>query len=85
MNTLDYLTRACRRVLDGDPDGAVKVLARMSTTDRLRFDWWLVQAGDPLAWQAGPVANRFCQLVSRMVDLERARRTQMEVSHDARG
>jgi len=72
--TLDYLAQAAQRVLRGDQDGINWVWHRvMSSDDHLKFDGFLVQTDDPLAYQAGTPMSRFSQKVLRMVELERER------------
>jgi hypothetical protein len=73
--SLDYLTEACQRELGGDEGGAAWVYHRvMDEPARLKFDGWLVQTGDELAYSASTPEWRFRTRVRRMVEMERKRK-----------
>ena len=75
MNTLDFLSDAANRVLNGDASGISWTWHQlMNANDRLAFDLWLVKANDPLAHQPGTPWSRFVCKVNRMAELERGRR-----------
>jgi hypothetical protein len=77
MKTLDYLADAANRVLNDDPNGVSWVWHHvMSDEARLKFDGFLVQTDDPLAYEAGTGESRFAKKVNRMVELERQRRNE---------
>lgn len=73
MSTLDFLADAVNRFLDSG-DWQWTWFHVMTSEDRLRFDGFLVQMDDELAYQAGLPQHRFELKVRRMAALERQRR-----------
>jgi len=72
MRSLDYIISAVRRELAGDAAGASWVFHHcMDEAARLRFDRFLVDSGDALAYQAGTTESRFVVRVRRIVNLQR--------------
>ena len=59
MSTLDLLADAVSRYKREGRRGIDWTFMHMADADRLKFDGFLVQTKDPLAWQAGTVESRF--------------------------
>lgn len=68
MRTLDHIAHAVRR---GQAEGEAGIRAyfreEMDEQARLRFDGFLVQMSDDLAWMAGPTERRFVTRCERML------------------
>jgi len=66
---LNFLTDAVHRYLrEGDQGIAWTFHQCMTSDDRLRFDLWLVEMKDRLAWQPGSTEWRFKQRVKAMAE-----------------
>ena len=65
MKTLDYLADAVNRANRGE-DYMWTWFMNMDAAARLKFDGFLVQTEDPLAWQYGTPEDRFRSIVERM-------------------
>ncbi len=76
MKTLDYLADAVQRGLRGE-DFMWTWFRVMDSDARLKFDGFLVQTDDPLAYQAGSPESRFRQKVEHMVKLEHERQSRV--------
>jgi hypothetical protein len=75
MTTLDFLTDAVGRVLrEGDSAWSWTFFHLMDPAARLRFDRFLVDKKDPLAYEAGSCEHRFKARVLSMAETERQRR-----------
>jgi hypothetical protein len=73
-HTLDHIAAAVRRaLLYGDSEIKRYFCMNMDSAARLKFDGYLVQSGDPLAWEAGTCEHRFFTRCKAMADLERRR------------
>lgn len=68
MRTLDHIALAVRR---GQAEGEAGIRAyfreEMDEQARLRFDHFLVEMSDDLAWMAGPCERRFLTHCERML------------------
>lgn len=70
MKTLDHIALAVKR---GQAEGEAGIRAyfqeEMDATARLRFDRFLVDMSDDLAWMAGSTERRFLTRCERMLKL----------------
>jgi hypothetical protein len=68
VKTLDHIALAVRR---GRTEGEAGIRAyfqeNMNATAQLRFDHFLVEMSDDLAWMAGPCERRFLTRCERML------------------
>ena len=68
MKTLDHIALAVRRgQAEGEPGIRAYFREEMGTGAQLRFDRFLVDMSDDLAWMAGPTERRFLTRCERML------------------